>query len=310
VSESTDNRIWVVGAGTMGAQIAQLCAMSGYSVACFDRDAGILDGARERVAGALERHFVAKDKMTRDEADAVLGRMDFVTIDEGAAEPPSLAIEAVIETLDEKRRVFGWIEARVPEDTTIASNTSGLSISEIAGGLERRERAAGCHFFNPVAVMKLVEIVRSDWTDEATVERLVDFARRIGKVPVVCRDVTAFVANRCYEALLREALWLAFEGAARPWDVDLALRLGYNLPLGPLELQDRIGTWDLLKSSEGTRERLLAQLSDDGRARLDDMLAKGYLGRQPDGVMRGIYEYFEESDGVSRPPEASGAKAA
>jgi 3-hydroxybutyryl-CoA dehydrogenase len=309
VTEGTDNRVWVVGAGTMGAQIAQLCAISGYSVACFDREAGILDAARDRVAGALERFFVAKEKMTRDEADAVMGRLDFVTLD-GEAEPPEVAIEAVIETLDEKRRVFRWIEERVPEDTTIASNTSGLSVGEIAGGLDRRERAAGCHFFNPVAVMKLVEIVRSEWTDDTTVERLSAFVRRIGKVPVVCRDVTAFVANRCYEALLREALWLAFEGAARPWDVDLALRLGYNLPLGPLELQDRIGTWSLLKTSEGTRERLLAQLSEGGRARLDEMLDQGYLGPQPGGEMRGIYEYFEDSDGVSRPPEASGAKAA
>jgi 3-hydroxybutyryl-CoA dehydrogenase len=202
-------------------------------------------------------------------------------------------LEAVAEKTDPKQEIFRWAETRVPEDVPIATNTSGISVTEIASVLHHRGRGAGFHFFNPVLVMRLVEIVRTEWTSDSTIETLRSLADQLGKTPIVCADVEAFVANRCYEALLREAFWLAFEEVTAPWDVDIALKLGYNLPIGPLELQDRIGTWNLLRSVE-QQDRLLRSLSSGGRAKVIDMIERGYLGRLEDGSNRGIYEYFQD----------------
>jgi 3-hydroxybutyryl-CoA dehydrogenase len=299
VSEDGAVDVWVVGAGTMGNQIAQACATSGLRVACFDASEAVLERAPLGLRATLDEHFVRKGKLSAEEAGEIVARIDYRSLNEDAGEAPSVAIEAVFEDTAAKKAAFGWIESRVGPATVVATNTSGLSVTEVASALQHRRRAAGFHFFNPVARMQLVEIVQTEWTAPDTVATLEELARKLGKTPVVCRDVTAFVANRCYEALLREAFWLAFEDVAAPWDVDLAMRLGYNFPIGPLELQDRIGTWNLLRSPD-VQKRLLSSLSDSGKARVADLIEKGYLGRQADGTNRGIYEYFEEVLGRER----------
>lgn len=288
----------------MGAQIAQALAMRGVDVTCFDLSDDSLRTAPERVSASLDKHFVQRDKLTREEADAVLGRLTFSPLDGETSTSPQVVLEAVAEKTDAKQAVFRWAEERVPDGVTIATNTSGISVTEIASVLRDRDRSAGFHFFNPVLVMRLVEIVRTEWTSQATIETLRGLAAQLGKTPIVCADVEAFVANRCYEGLLREAFWLAFEDVAAPWDVDTAMKLGYNMPIGPLELQDRIGTWNLLRSEE-QQDRLLRSLSSDGRAKVNDMIDRGFLGRLEDGSNRGIYEYFQEVLGHERQGDPS-----
>lgn len=291
--------VWVVGAGTMGNQIAQVCAMSGLRVACFDASQVVLEQAPLKLRATLDEHFVRKGKLSPEQASEIANRVEYRSMESDSGQSPPIVLEAVFEDTAAKREVFGWIESHVDSTTVVATNTSGLSVSEIASSLQHRDRAAGFHFFNPVPRMQLVEIVLTEWTAPGTVATLEELAQKLGKTPIVCRDVTAFVANRCYEALLREALWLAFEDVTDPWDVDLAMRLGYNFPIGPLELQDRIGTWNLLRS-EDVQKRLLTLLSDAGKARVADMIEKGFLGQQPDGTNRGVYEYFEEVLGRER----------
>lgn len=298
--------VWVVGLGTMGSQIAQAAAMAGHAVVGFDEDDGVLEAGKEAIERNLQTHFVKKGKISADEANEIKSRIEFaVPADMKAALPPAFVLEAVWEDIDVKGSILRTVVEATKEDVIVATNTSGLSVTTLSERAGSPERVAGFHFFNPVLVMPLVEIVRTQHTSSETVDRLKVLARSLGKEYVVCPDVEGFIANRLYEALLRQAFWLVFERLAAPWDVDKAMKLGYRFPIGPLELQDKIATWGLLRYA-GSQERLLRELSAEGRDMVFDMIKRGYTGSLSESGTSGIYEYFEEVVGLHRDREPAG----
>lgn len=230
----------IVGAGTMGQGIAYVAAMAGYGVTITDASpdalARAMDGVRATALAGVER-----GKLTRDEHDDLLARIAAHASLADAVGAASIVIEAVPEILAVKRALFAKIEVGAPDATLLASNTSSLSISEIAGAVERPERVVGLHFFNPVHAMKLVEIVRGTGTSEATVARAKIFAAALGKTSIVVRDTPGFATSRLGVVLGLEAMRMLEQGVASAEDIDTAMRLGYNHPVGPLRLSDMVG---------------------------------------------------------------------
>lgn len=292
MSNSPVTKVAVVGSGTMGSQICQLFAVHGIDVNLTDVQADKLEWAVTNIRNNLDQYFVKKDKMTVEQAQATVDRIHPIADFGQALADRELAVEAVYEDLRVKQELFRQLDQLCPPAAILASNTSGVSLAGIAEATQRPGQVAGLHFFNPVAVMKLVEVVQSEQTASSTVDLLCQVATYVGKTPIVCADVPAFVANRCYEALLREALWLVFEGVASPQAVDTAMKLGYNFRIGPMELQDQIGTWGLLLHQP--EQRFLPVLTPKAKSRLRHMLSLRYLGRYAESVGKGVYDYYNE----------------
>ncbi|MBW2028699.1 MAG: 3-hydroxyacyl-CoA dehydrogenase family protein [Deltaproteobacteria bacterium] len=286
-------RCAVVGAGAMGAQIAEVLSRTGhYEVRLVDVDEDVVNRGLESIDKGLERFFVAKGKITAEEKKAIMERITGGTSLEQATADVDFAIEAIPEILGLKRETFERLDASAPADTVLASNTSTLNITEIGAATNRPDKVVGMHFFNPVAVMKLVEVVKGAMTSEETVEVTKALAARLGKEPVVCRDTSyGFLANRAYEALREEALQIVWEKVASPEDVDKSLKLGYNLPLGPLELGDRLGSWK--RRAEMERDRMAALGPEKGRIHplIRVMVRAGYFGGPG---QKGIYDFWKE----------------
>ena len=242
----------VIGAGSMGNQIAEILSRIGHcNVKITDMNEEILARGIERIKERLEKFFVSKGKMTTEEKEEVIGRILARSSVEEAVEDVDFAIEAVIENLEVKKDVFRKMEAGAPAHSIFASNTSYQSITEIASVTKRAEKVVGTHFFNPVAVMKLVEVVRGARTSEDTINVSCELMSKLEKEPVVCKDSSyGFLANRAYTAMVIEAVQMLWERAGSPEDIDKALKLGYNLPMGPLELLDFTGGWAILEASE------------------------------------------------------------
>jgi 3-hydroxybutyryl-CoA dehydrogenase len=281
-------RVAVVGAGTMGAGIAQVCAAAGLEVALHDADATQVARAIDRIGASLSR-AVERERLEGSERDEALARLRPAPSLEDAATGIDLAIEAVPERLDLKRSVFEALDAAAPAGAVLASNTSSLSISRIAGATGRAERVVGLHFFNPVHVMKLLEIVRGQRTDRATLGRCLDFARRIGKEPIVVTDTPGFASSRLGVVLGLEAMRMVEEGVATPADIDRAMELGYNHPMGPLRLTDVVG----LDVRLGIAEYLHRELGGEQYRPpeiLKRMVDEGRLGRKSG---RGFYDWEE-----------------
>jgi 3-hydroxybutyryl-CoA dehydrogenase len=249
----------VIGAGAMGAQIAEvLSRMGGYEVWMVDINDELLKKGVQSIEDRLERFFVSKGKMALEEKKKIVNRIKGSTSIQEASKGADLVIEAVIEKMALKKEIFKKLDENTPGHTILASNTSSLNISEMASATKRPEKVVGIHFFNPVAVMRLVEVVKGARTSDETVEVACDLAKKLGKEPVVCRDTSyGFLANRAYRALTDEAIQMVWERVASPEEIDKALKLGYNLPMGPLELADMVGGWAILASSEedAVRER-------------------------------------------------------
>lgn len=277
----------VIGAGTMGAQIAEvLSRVGGYDVGMVDISDDLVRKGFQLIDQRLERFFVSKGKITAEEKRLVMGRIKGYTIIEEATRDADLAIEAVVEKMTLKKEIFKKLDESAPIHAILASNTSYLNISEMASVTKRPEKVVGIHFFNPVAVMQLVEVVRGGRTSDETIGVACDLAKRLGKEPVVCRDTSyGFLANRAYRAMIEETVQMVWERVASPEEIDKALKLGYNLPMGPLELGDMVGGWSIRASSEEDAIRELG--SEKGRMHplTRAMVRAGYSK---------IYDYWRE----------------
>lgn len=268
----------VVGAGTMGRGIAQVCALAGLGVVLIDSDAAALDRARAAIERGLAR-------ATEGTAPVALGRLSLATTLD--AVEGEVVVEAIVEALPEKTALFGELDRRCPPATVLASNTSSLSIGRLAAATSRPERVVGLHFFNPVPVMRLVEVVRGLRTAPETVATAVGLAERLGKTPVVVNDSPGFVVNRVLMPLINEAIFVLLEGVAEREAIDAAATLGLNHPLGPLALADLIG----LDVCLAVLETLHAELGEDKYRPcplLRRMVAAGRLGRKSG---QGFYAY-------------------
>jgi 3-hydroxybutyryl-CoA dehydrogenase len=278
-------RATVVGAGTMGNGIAQVLATAGIEVTLVDVAPAALVGAQDAIARSLER-LVRRDRLSAADRDATIARIR-CTPHLDAATGSDLLIEAVVEDLTAKQRVFQEAAGVLPDTALLASNTSSISITALATGIAGPERVAGMHFFNPVPVMSLVEVVRGQRTDEATVLSIVALAERLGKSPVVVQDYPGFVANRILLPMINEAVFTLMEGVADKESIDQVMKLGANHPLGPLELADLIG----LDVCLHIMEVLHRDLGDDKYRPcplLRRMVAAGLLGRKSGA---GFYVY-------------------
>ena len=233
-------RVSVLGAGTMGHGIAQVSAMAGHDVVLRDVEAELVEEGLEQIRKNLEGG-VEREKVTPEERDATLDRLETTTDLAAAVADADLVVEAVPEDLELKRSVFEDVEAEAPAEALLASNTSSLSVTAIAAGLERPERFIGLHFFNPVHIMGLVEVVVGERTTIATREAAEAYVEGLDKAAVVVTDTPGFATSRLGVALGVEAVRMVQEGVASPRDIDRAMELGYNHPMGPIELTDVVG---------------------------------------------------------------------
>jgi 3-hydroxybutyryl-CoA dehydrogenase len=270
----------------MGRGIAHVAALAGHETRLFDVDAGVLANALESVRANLDRG-VELGKIEAADRDAALERLHSTVDLDVAVEGADLVIEAVPEKLELKRRVLADVAERVSPGTVIASNTSSLSISAIAAAVDGPERVLGLHFFNPVHIMALVEVVSGGRTTERVVEQAVEFVERIGKEPIVVHDSPGFASSRLGIALGLEAIRMLQEGVASARDIDRAMELGYRHPMGPLKLTDLVGLDVRLEIS-----RYLHRELGGDRFRppelLEQMVEEGRLGKKSG---RGFYDW-------------------
>ncbi|WP_428415116.1 3-hydroxybutyryl-CoA dehydrogenase [Methylibium sp.] len=278
-------RIGVIGAGTMGNGIAQVCAMAGLDVTLVDvSDAAVARGLAT-LGNSLER-LVKKDKLTAAASAAALARVQGTT-DYAALAGADLVIEAATENLALKLRILQQLAEVVREDAVIATNTSSISITQLAAAVKAPERFVGMHFFNPVPLMALVEVIGGLQTSEATRERALAFVRSIGKTPIAVKNSPGFAVNRILVPMINEAIFVLQEGLASAEDIDAGMTLGCNQPIGPLALADLIGLDTLLAVMQ-----VFSEGFDDPKYRpaplLKEMVAAGRLGRKSG---RGFYAY-------------------
>ena len=274
----TIRRIAVIGAGTMGHGIAYVAAASGYDVRLADADATTLATGMRRIRDAFDK-AIERGKATPDSRDQGLRRLTSAGSAVEAAKDADLVIEAVPERLELKQSIFRGIERSLSPNAILGSNTSSLSITRIAEGLAHPGRVVGLHFFNPVPVMKLLEIVRGEHTSDDVVDSARAFATSLGKTPIVVRDTPGFATSRLGVVLGLEAIRMLEQGVASAEDIDRAMELGYNHPMGPLRLTDVVG----LDVRLAIAEHLHATLGDDTYeppALLRRLVGEGKLGKK------------------------------
>jgi len=276
-------KVQVVGAGQMGSGIAQVAAQAGLAVHLTDVNEGALQKGVQIIKKNLARS-VEKERMSQDEMDQAMRRIEAGT--EYAADA-DLAIEAVVETIEVKTEVFRALDERLGEEAILATNTSSISVTDLGSRTGRPERFIGMHFFNPVPVLRLVEVIRGLETSDETYETISKLAERLGKTPVEVQDFPGFAANRILLPMINEAVYCVMEGVAEPEDVDTVMKLGMNHPMGPLALADLIGLDTCLHIME-----VLHQGMGDDKYRpcplLKRYVAAGRLGRKSG---KGFYEY-------------------
>jgi 3-hydroxybutyryl-CoA dehydrogenase len=250
-----DMQVAVLGAGTMGHGIAQVTAMAGHEVTIRDIEREIVDDGLDAIEANLQGG-VERDKVTAEEKAATLDRISGTTDLADAVSDADLVVEAVPEDVDLKKGTFEKVEANAPADAVIASNTSSLPVTEIVSALDHPGRGIGLHFFNPVHIMELVEVVVGEQTDDETVAFAEEFVADVEKTAVTVQDAPGFASSRLGVALGVEAMRMVQEGVASPRDVDASMELGYNHPMGPIELGDVVGLDVRLDILEHLREEL------------------------------------------------------
>ena len=278
-------RVGVIGAGTMGNGIAQACAVAGVDVVMVDVAQAAVDRGLATIDGSLER-LRKKDRITAEARAAALARVRGTT-DYAALGHAHLIVEAATENLDLKLRILREVDGLAAPDAVLASNTSSISITALAAVVGHPERFLGMHFFNPVPIMALVELIRGLQTSDATLATVRAFAERLGKTPIVVKNSPGFVVNRILCPMINEAIFALQEGLATAEDIDNGMRLGCNHPIGPLALADMIGLDVML----AVMNVFYADFNDPKyrpAPLLKEMVAAGYLGRKS---KRGFYRY-------------------
>ncbi len=278
-------KVAVVGGGTMGNGIAHVFAQAGFDVTLIDQSKDLLEKALGVITKNLGR-LVKKEKISQEDADAALGRITKST-DLGDAKDADLVVEAVFEDRDLKKKIFTELDEKCKPEAVLASNTSSIPITEIAGVTKRPDKVVGMHFMNPVPVMKLVEVIRGIATSDDTYKVAEEAAKAVGKTPVEVNDYPGFIANRLLMPMINEACFALYEGVATKEAIDSVMKLGMNHPMGPLELADLIGLDVCLDIME-----VLYDGFADSKYRpcplLRKMVLAGYLGRK---TKKGFYDY-------------------
>jgi len=268
----------VIGAGTMGHGIAQVCAAAGSTVRLYDVSEEAAQAGVDRIRSNLAKG-IDRGKVTEAGRDGVLSRVSPTTSLRDASTGADLVIEAAPEAMELKEKIFGEVASAAPEHAILASNTSSLSIARIAAAVSRPDRFVGMHFFNPVHIMALVEVVWGPETADEVTDAAVAYARRLGKEPIVVRDAPGFASSRLGVVLGMEAIRMVEQDVASPEDIDKAMELGYRHPMGPLKLTDLVG----LDVRLGIAEYLHETLGSDAfepPALLRRMVAEGKLGKK------------------------------
>lgn len=278
-------KVGVAGAGTMGAGIAQVCAMYGYDVVLRDIDEMFIKNGKSNIEKSLNK-FVEKGKLTQETKAEILGRIK-TTVNLEEFRDCDLIVEAIVENPELKKAFFKDLNKIAKPEAIFASNTSSISITELAAVSGRGDKFIGMHFMNPVPLMKLVEIIRGIQTSEETVRTIVEMTKKLDKVPVEVNDSPGFVSNRVLMPMINEAIFCVYEGVGTPEAIDAVMKLGMNHPMGPLELADLIGLDVCLSILE-----VLYNNFNDPKYRpcplLRKMVRAGYLGRK---TGRGFYKY-------------------
>lgn len=277
--------VFIVGAGTMGAGIAQVFAAKDHTVLLYDINEGLVEKGYAGIVSALNKQ-VAKSNLREEQKNSILSNL-ITSTDLNDAKHSQLVIEAIIENVQIKKELFRKLDSISDEQAIFATNTSSLSITEIAAGLKRCDKVIGMHFFNPAPVMKLVEVISGIATSEETRKAVWEIASAIGKEPVYVKEAPGFVVNRMLIPMINEAIAILAEGVASAEDIDKAMKLGANHPIGPLALADLIGN----DVNLAIMQRLYEETGDPKyrpHPELKKMVRAGYLGRK---TKKGFFEY-------------------
>ena len=280
-------KVAIIGAGTMGIQIAMQVAISGYETLCYSRKESTVEKAM-KFSNDWFTKSVAKEKMTQDDADLIQSRLKFTSDLQNAVNGADLVIEAVADVLETKKAIFKEIDKYTPEHTIYASNSSYIVSSLFANSVKHPEKVLNVHFFNPALVMKLAEVVQGPHVSDETVEKIFTFIKSINKIPVlVKKEIYGFVVNRIFSAITKEACYMLDQGVASIEDIDIAVKNGLGHPMGPFELLDLTGI-DLEFDVLTEKYRSTGDLSDKPSPAIVERYARGEYGRK---TKKGFYDY-------------------